>query len=347
MWKSTCNEWNSVDKGPKLDLVGRVAQAYRAKGMKFMVSTHTAYNFTGYYQYAPAQTDASLKKLYGQLAKSDEEALWLCKEKELIDGYQPDYMWHDFNLGQVSEATRLNYLAYYYNKGVAWGKDVVVSYNDGFANHPGEIHQVERGGEASLSPSFWLSEDTLSSSTWGYTQGMAYYSAKSLLHALIDRVSKNGFLLLNTSPMADGTFPQAQKDILLAMGAWLKVFGEAIYSTRAWVKYGEGPTQMGGGGMGAPTEGKATDIRFTRSKDSKTLYAIELGWPTGNQMVITSLKSGSFDVSTITGVTFIGGDTCAYSQDSTGLKVNLPSNLSNNNGYAVKISFGGTIPTPK
>jgi alpha-L-fucosidase len=328
-------------------LVGILAKAYRAKGMKFMVSTHTAYNFTSYYQWAPAQSDASLKKLYGQLAKADEETLWLNKEKELIDGYQPDYMWHDFNLGQVSETVRLNYLAYYYNKGVEWGKDVVVSYNDGFSGHAGEIHQEERAGEAGLSATFWLSEDTLSLTTWGYTQGMAYYSSKSLLHALVDRVSKNGFLLLNTSPMADGTFPQAQKDILLAMGAWLKVFGEAIYSTRAWVKYGEGPTQMGGGGMGAPVEGKATDIRFTRSKDNKTLYAIGLGWPTGNQMAITTLKAGSFDSSTIKDVTFVGGDSCTFTQDSSGLKVSLPANASNSNGYAVKIIFNGTIPTPQ
>jgi alpha-L-fucosidase len=73
-----------------------------------------------------------------------------------------------------------------------------------------------------------------------------------------------------------------------------------------------------------------------------------MGWPTGNQMVITSLKAGSFDASTITAVTFIGGDACTYTQDSTGLKVTLPSTATtNNNGYAVKITFSGTIPTPQ
>jgi alpha-L-fucosidase len=132
------------------------------------------------------------------------------------------------------------------------------------------------------------------------------------------------------------------------MGAWLKIYGESIYSTRPWVKCCEGPTQMGGGGMGAPVEGKPTDIRFNRSKDNNTLYAVALGWPAGNQMVITTLKSGSFDASTITGITLVGGDACTYTQDSTGLKVTLPSTAtSNTNGCAVKITFSDTIPTPK
>ncbi len=348
MWDSASNEWNSVDKGPRLDLAGLFANAIRAKGMKFLVSTHTAYNFTGYYEWVPAQSDNSLKKLYGQLPKADEDQLWLNKCKELIDQYQPDYMWHDFGMGNIPESIRLNYLAYYYNKGIDWNKDVVVSYATGFSSLS-EVRQVERGGPSDISSPFWLSEDTLSSSTWSYTQGMGYYSAKSLVHALIDRVSKNGCLLLNTSPLADGTFPQAQKDILLSMGNWLKKFGEAIYATRAWNKFGEGPTQMGtDNNQGKPVEGTPQDIRFTRNKANDVLYAIGMGWPSNNQMVITSLKSGSFDSSKITAVTFLnGGGNCSWSQDGTGLKVNLPSNLSDSMGYAVKIYLGGSPQTPE
>lgn len=342
MWDSTCNEWNSVKKGPGLDLTGLFAKAFRAKGMKFLVSTHTAYNFTGYYQYVKTQTDSSLKKLYGQLSTAEEEKLWLDKEKELIDLYQPDYMWHDFNVAKISEKTRLDYLSYYYNKANEWGKEVVVSYNDGF-NKNGEVQQVERGGYADTTYPYWLCEDSVSQSSWCYTKGIGYYSGKAILDSLIDRVSKNGCLLLNLAPMADGSIPEEQKKILKTMGDWLKKYGEAIYSTRAWDKYGEGPSQLGKGGFSKPVEGKAEDIRFTRNKANTALYAIAMGWPSNNQMVISSLKTGSFDASKISAITFVnGGGNCTWTQDGTGLKVNLPSNLSDSMGYAVKIALKGS-----
>ena len=95
-------------------------------------------------------------------------------------------------------------------------------------------------------------------------------------------------MLLNISPKSDGTIPQEQKDILLAMGAWLKKYGEAVYATRAWQQYGEGPTKMGAayGMMMAPAEGTAKDIRYTRSKDGTTLYAIKLGWEKGEKELL-------------------------------------------------------------
>ncbi|MDP4179718.1 MAG: alpha-L-fucosidase [Bacillota bacterium] len=341
MWDSKVNEWNSVAKGPKLDLSGLFAKAIRAKNLKYLMSMHHAFNFTGFYEYVPAQSDVSLKKLYGQLGQSAEEQLWYDKLKEIIDNYQPDIIWEDFNLGKISEAQRLKFLSYYYNKANEWGKDVVATYKDGFDNK-GEVLDYERGGPGGLSYPYWLTDDSISSSSWCYTQGIGYYSTKSMIHSLIDRVSKNGNLLLNIMPMADGTIPQAQKDILLGMGSWLKKYGEAIYSTRAWNTYGEGPTKMGGGSFTAPKEGTAQDIRFTRNKANNALYAIGLGWPSNNQMVITTLKSGAFDASKITGITFLnGGGSCTWSQDSTGLKINLPANLADNMGYAVKISLSG------
>jgi alpha-L-fucosidase len=350
MWNSRVNEWNSVNKGPKLDLAGLFATSIRAKGLKFLMSSHNAYNFTGYYQWVPRQSDPSLQKLYGQLPSTQEYQLWLDKLKEMIDGYQPDIIWHDFNLSQIPESYRLQFLSYYYNKGIDWNKEVLTTYKDGF-NQRGELLDYERGGPGGLTSFYWLTDDAISSSTWSYTNGMRYYSTAAMLHSLIDRVSKNGNLLLNISPMADGTIPQGQKDILLSMGSWLKRNGEAIYSTRAWTTYGEGPTKMGGGSFTAPVAGNAQDIRFTRSKDNKLLYATVLGWPgNGAQLKITSLASGKIDLSTLTGVQLItnpGSYTnLTYRQDSTGLNVTMPATQPFSAlAYSLRLTFSGQIPS--
>jgi alpha-L-fucosidase len=104
MWNSSVNEWNSVAKGPRLDLLRLHADAIRAKGLKLFVAMHHAYNFTGYYQWVPAQSDSSLKKLYGQLGTPAEYQLWYDKLREVVDGYQPDVLWEDFNLTAIPES---------------------------------------------------------------------------------------------------------------------------------------------------------------------------------------------------------------------------------------------------
>jgi alpha-L-fucosidase len=349
-WNSTVNEWNSVAKGPKLDLASLFAAAIRAKGMKFMMSMHHAYHFTGFYQWVPAQSDPGLQKLYGQLGTTPENQLWYDKLKEIIDIYQPDLIWQDFNLTQVNETQRLNFLSYYYNKGIAWGKEVVATYKDGFNNN-GEVYDYERGGPADLTYPYWLTDDAISSSSWCYTVGIGYYSTTQMLHSLIDRVSKNGNMLLNISPMADGTIPTEQRTVLLGMGDWLRRFGESIYSTRAWSVYGEGPTKAGGGAFTAPLVGTNVDFRYTQNKATTVLYAIILGWPgNGATSSMTTLNSKRFDLSGLTGVSLLGATAgtyipLTYSQDTTALKVVMPSAQPYTAlAYVLKLTFSSHIP---
>ncbi|WP_372665958.1 alpha-L-fucosidase [Amycolatopsis kentuckyensis] len=348
MWNSAVNEWNSVAKGPRLDLVRLHADAIRARGLKFMVSLHHAYHFTGYYDHVPAQSDASLRKLYGQLGSAAENQLWYDKLAEVIDGYQPDLLWQDFNLPRVDESRRLNFLSYYYNKAVAWNKDVVATYKDGFDNR-GEVFDFERGGPGDIQNPYWLTDDSISSSSWCYTTGIGYYSMKAMLHSLIDRVSKNGTMLLNIAPMADGTIPAGQRTILLGIGDYLARFGESIYATRAWSAYGEGPTQMGGGSFTIPREGTSRDIRFTRSKDNTVLYATVLGWP-GGTLDITTLGSGRINLGSLKSVQLLGSTAGSYTdlpdrtQDGSGLHVRLPSTPFSAPAYVVKLTFSGQIP---
>ena len=355
MWDSKVNEWNAVAMGPKLNLAKLHVDAIRKKGLKIIMSEHTAYNFTGYYQWAPAGSTDSLKKLYGQLASAQEQTLWLGKHKEIIDEFLPDILWQDFNLGQISDANLTAFLAYYYNAGLDANKEVVATAKDGIVSpHKGQVLDYERGGPADITTPYWLTDDAVSSSSWSYTQGMQYYTNTALVHAFVDRVSKGGNLLLNLSPMADGTFPQQQKDIMAAFGKFLKQMGTAIYNTRAWAVYGEGPTKLGGGGMGSPTAMTSSDVRYTKSKDSDAVYAILMGWPgNGKQVTLASVTTARFDFGSgkvfLFGPSGNGGDEIALqaTQDGSGLHVTLPSTQPYTAlAYAMKISKSGAAPAP-
>jgi alpha-L-fucosidase len=352
MWASKINPWNAKEMGPKLDLVGLLTDAIRKNNMRVILSMHHAYNITGYYQPVPQTSDPKLQMLYGQQGKEKNEAFWLGKHKEIIDTYKPDIIWQDFNLHVISERVLLEFLAYYYNRATEWNKEVVATYKDGL-NTRCAVLDYERGGAADITDYYWLTDDAISSSSWCYTEGIGYYSGKQMLHGFLDRISKNGNLLLNISPMADGTIPPEQKNVLLTMGAWLRKYGEAVYATRAWEKYGEGPTKMGAahGTMGAPAQGTDKDVRYTRSKDNSTLYAILLGWDKGQKEVLLStLSSHRIDCKSLKSIELIGGEAgkympLAFTQDSEGVHVRVPEQLPFEDlAYVLKLRFDGDIP---
>jgi alpha-L-fucosidase len=351
MWNSQVNEWNSVKVGPGLDLVGLHAQAIRAQGLKFMVSLHTAYHFNGYYQFVPPQSTATLRKLYGQLGTAAENALWYNKLTEVINGYQPDMIYHDFDLNLVQESFRLQFLADYYNAAVSWNKDVLTTYKDGFDNL-GEVFDYERGGPGSIVTPYWETDDSVSPSTWGFISNISYFTTQQLLHPFIDRVSKGGTMLLNIAPVADGTIPSQQQSILLGIGDWLGRFGEAIYSTRAWSVYGEGPTKMGGGAFTGDVAGTPQDIRFTRDPGNTVLYCTTLGWQ-GSTMTIQTLNANQISMSSLVSAQLINNAAGSYlnlpkpTQDGAGLHLQMPSSSPPFSAlaYVVKLTFSGQIPT--
>jgi alpha-L-fucosidase len=351
MWASKVNPWNARDTGPKLDLVELLTNAIRGQSMKVILSMHHAYNITGFYEAVPKTDDPKLQILYGQQGKEKNEALWLAKHKEIIDVYHPDIIWQDFNLHLISQPVLLEFLSYFYNRGAERNQEVVATYKDGL-NPQVAVLDYERGGPPDITEHYWLTDDAISSSSWCYTEGISYYSNKQILHGFIDRISKNGNLLLNVSPKADGTIPREQKDILLTMGAWLHKYGEAVYATRAWETYGEGPTKMGAahGVMGPPSEGTARDVRYTRSKDNSTLYAIALGWDEGQTgIALGSLSSDRIDLKRLKSVDLINGRAGAYmplkyNQDEQGLHVTLPPRSFVDLAYVIKFSFEGGIP---
>jgi alpha-L-fucosidase len=155
----------------------------------------------------------------------------------------------------------------------------------------------------------------------------------------VDIVSKNGCLLLNIAPKSDGSIPDEVQKILLDMGNWLSVNAEAIYATRPWKVYGEGPTKVVGGSFkDTATSGyTAQDIRFTAKGD--TLYAIALAWPEDGKLTIKSLASGSEltkrDIKT---VQMLGSKAkVKWTRSAEGLIVEMPNQKPGNYAFALKI----------
>lgn len=320
MWDSDIDEYNSMDMGPHKDVVGDLKKAITSRGMKFITTFHHATNWA-YYPHWIKEFDCSNPKytgLYGELhdqnkdwpewykLEPDQIAFmselpskkflneWFTKLKEVIDKYQPDLIWFDGSLDRMGEKSVLKFFTYYFNREKDWGKKVEVLFK-GWDVPPGvAVNDLELGKEGNLTRHIWITDTSIDDmGAWSFVKEAGYKSVNRLVDDLVDIVSKNGRLLLNVGPKADGTIPEEAKERLLGIGKWLDVNGEAIYGTMPWILFGEGPTELGDGAYSEfdhdedEVEYTGEDIRFT-VKDN-ILYAIALGWP-GEKIKIHSLK---------------------------------------------------------
>ncbi|KLU82814.1 plasma alpha-L-fucosidase [Magnaporthiopsis poae ATCC 64411] len=297
MWNSSVNEWNSVGHGPKLDLLRLFAGLVRDNGMKLLVAMHHAFNTNGFYSGVPAQTSQTMKKLYGQLPRNESDRLWFDKHREMLDHVRPDIIYNDFSLDspgacqqaglpcKIAENERLNFLSYYFNRAEEWGKEVLTTYkhDDRGFRDTSAVSDWERGGPADIRRPYWLTDEAISASSWCYTVGIRYYSSKAMIHSLLDRVSKNGNMLLNISPTAAGVLPDEQQAVLRDIGDYLDRYGESVYDTRAWDIYGEGPNVAGGGLSGLKS------VELLLGGEGK--YAAVSGWKQNKDALVISLPT--------------------------------------------------------
>src|SRR6185312_10417448 len=177
----------------------------------------------------------------------------------------------------------------FYNKTFETGAAGVINYKLDDMQPTSAVVDVERGVFADTQSECWQTDTSVSNKSWGYIENDVFKTPEVIVHELIDVVSKNGNLLLNVGPRANGTIPNEVQQILLDVGAWLDANGEAIYGTRPWKRYGEGPTKAVAGPVQdtkTPSY-KAGDFRFTAKGNA--IYAIAMAWPSGGQAVIQSL----------------------------------------------------------
>ena len=355
MWDSEFTEWNAARIGPKRDVVGELERAMRGQNMRFMVALHHAENwwFFPHWREEFDTSDPRYVGLYGPLhnrewakhkpAAESRDREWELQDKpskDFLDKYQPEMLWFDFGLRFVQEQYKKEFLAYYYNKAEEWGKEVVVTYKHHDLAPGAGVVDLELGRMGELTYHDWITDTSVDDQgAWGYVQDAGYKSVTTLVHNLVDNVSKNGYLLLNVGPKPNGEIPEPAKECLLGIGKWLEVNGEAIYDTTAWMVYGEGPTQMKKTGYFSERQEvayTASDIRFTTK--GNVLYATCLGWP-GEEVTIESLKT--LYESEIRSIEMLGIDAeLEWSLTQEGLKIKTPANRPCEHAYVFKVVRG-------
>lgn len=292
-WDSDLTPWNAMDKGPKRDLVGDLGKALKKHGLKFAPSYHRERHDTFFAKKlyvidAEPQDDIAEEirrvpeaaSLYGPFGLSKEFVDdYVARWKEIQTKYQPDFLWIDDipiwtrDGNQVLAGQAKPEVQYFYdqcrlmitdfmNDGAARGAKVYVNNKGGNRNWPDGVGCLEKDNlKLKVIGPKWESCTTFGTS-FGYLEGDRYKSIESVIHEMIEVISRNGNFLVNIGPKSDGTIPEPQMERLMAMKEWLEINGEAIYGTRYW----------------KVSEQKNEHLAFTTK--GKTLYAIKLKEPT-------------------------------------------------------------------
>jgi alpha-L-fucosidase len=364
LWNSKIHKWNSVNMGPKKDVVGLWQKAAKKQGLRFGVSEHLAasYNWfqtahgadkTGPLAGVPYDgKDEQYWDLYHTPADSSDLKNWLTNNvewqnrwftvvKELIDMYHPDLLYSDSKL-PFDEVGR-SMLANYYNQNVKDNTRVDVVYTCKEASDGKWAQDVERGVLDSISPFPWQTDTSIGD--WYYRTGQKYKSADEVIQLLMDIVSKNGNLLINVVQTPEGDLEQDVLDIVEGIGKWTAANGEGLYGTRPWKIYGEGPSTMKEnqkkgrfGGLADIGAYQPTDIRFTIKANS--LYAFCMATVDSDLRILSLGKTAKYAEKGISSVTLLGSkEKLQWKQENDALVIRKPTKLPDWKVSGYKIVF--------
>jgi alpha-L-fucosidase len=361
MYETKLSKWNAARMGPKRDVVGELSRAIRQEGLGFGVSSHRAEHWWFFGGGRAFDSDVRRGRhadFYGpaQPMPDDQQSLahrkslpmpnraflddWLRRTCELVDRYRPDLVWFDWWIQHIVFDPYLRrFAAYYYNRATRWKRPVAINYKNDAFPETAAVFDVERGQLSGIHPRLWQTDTAVSKNSWGHVRNHDYKTVTSLVHDLIDIVSKNGVLLLNIGPRADGTIPPHEQEMLTEIGEWLAINGEAIYGTRPWKTFGEGPTEIVEGTFNDVKRASfsSEDIRFTCK--AEVLHAIVLAWPRDGKISIHTLAKGARDApDRINRVELLGHPTpLSWKRSRKGLSIQLPHRKPCRHAFVLKI----------
>lgn len=350
MYDTAFNRWNSTKMGPGVDVMGQLKEACQTHGLQFCASNHRAEHYffmnlgrtfdsdvndeayADFYGPAVYRPDLGARNLdHATEAPASEGPTeewmtdWMVRICEFIDNYQPKVLYFDWWIQNYAFKPYLKKIAaYYYNRAAQWGVEVSMNYKRE-AFPPGvATFDVERGALTDISPVPWQTCTAIGKHSWGYTTNNEFKNSRQIVCDLIDIVSKNGMLLLNVGPRADGTITDEETQVLLDLGAWLQRNGEGIYDTIPWKWFGEGSVNASDGFFmdGEEKPFTAEDFRFTYAGGN--VYAFWLR-PAGRDVHIRTMASKWLHDFGVEAVSLLGAQQpVEYTRDNDGLHIHLP-----------------------
>jgi alpha-L-fucosidase len=358
LWPSSYTERDAMDMGPKRDLIGPLVKACAKNGLKFgfyfsldewfypvIKDGKKQIREWGEHKYSPYDSSKEKIHLTGKHPVEDFFGEYIVPQaNEFIDMYDPDILWFDGDWEMFADEYHSPEIISHFYNGAEGRKEVALNDRNGRTRFKigdffcSEYHGLPKGYEM-MHP--WEENRGISQS-FGYNREDTeenVLSAKDFIHLFIRTVSENGNLLLIVNLDGKGGLPEVQERRLREIGKWLKINGEAIYETRPWLtpvqNFDAGTIQQNEGILGGKTlaaekgdSKNPSEIRFTQSKDGKTVYAICTEFPK-DELVINSLILSKSHGS----VSMIGaeGSALEWSQhpghDYTKLVVKIPDSL--------------------